>query len=273
MGRRNWRLRTALATGLAVGLAALHAAAAVAQDSPYGTSDYGGGWASPSLDTSMAISREVINRSIIDDIARKHVAGSSRPTTPAPKSASGSSPSHDRAAAGFRTDFVRSKVVQRRSEARLLAELAQRQPNAVAEYRQVLAGNDMAAIFDRSAAAYGLKSNDVADTMAAYWLVSWVIANDAADFTVAQARAVRGQLRAGLARSAAARFDAPKKQQMADEAIFNTLVATAIYESVQNGKISKADYRRVGEVTYKTFLGTGADLRQLRLTDAGFVKR
>lgn len=249
---------------------------AAAQDSPYGTSDYGGGWASPSLDLSLEISRDVLRQSIMNDIVRDSVAKNARSSGGTAGGARPAPPASIRGTTApgvLQTRFVRSKELQKQSEASILAELGRRQPGAVAEYAQVLRQNDMATLFDTSAASYGLKSNDIADTMAAYWLVSWVIANNAADFTPAQARGVREQIRSGMMRTAVVGFTLQKKHRLADEAIFNTLIASAIHDFARSGKITKADFARVGDATQKTFLGLGADLRALRLTDSGFQLR
>lgn len=171
------------------------------------------------------------------------------------------------------TRFARSLAAQKVSEASILAEIKKRQPGAEAEYARVFAQQDMAKLFEKAVRGYGLRSDDIADTMAAYWLVSWVLANDAKDFSAAAARAVRDQVKAGIARTSVAGLSFEKKHRLADEAIFNTLIATQAFEYAQSGKISKADYRRLADVTQKAFLGLGADLRQMQLTDAGFIKR
>ncbi|PZN94083.1 MAG: hypothetical protein DCF31_10575 [Alphaproteobacteria bacterium] len=176
-------------------------------------------------------------------------------------------------AASVQTRFTRSKAIQKGSEASILSALEKRQPEAVAEYRQIFASTDISRTFDKASQAFGFRSNDIADTMAAYWLVGWVVANDAKDFSPAAARAVRDQVKAGIARTSVAGFSPEKKHRLADEAIFNTLVLTAVFQNKEIGKVSGLDYRRVSDATQRAFVGFGADLRSLQLTDAGFVKR
>lgn len=259
-------------------VAILFSASASAQDSPYGSSAYGGGWA-PSLDTSLAIGRDVVMgelaRSIVCDEGEAAegsaaaVGGGSSPTS---LFADALEPADQSAPSAAQTRFSRSEVLQRQSEAMILAAVKKRQPGAEAEYARVFRENDMAELFTQATAAYGLRNDDIADTLAAYWLVSWVVANDETDFSPAAALAVRDQVRGGIARTAVAGFSAERKHRLADEAIFNTLIATQTFEYAQSGEISKADYRRVADVTQKAFLGFGVDLRALRLTDRGFQK-
>lgn len=247
-------------------------------------SDYGGGWAYVPLDMSSSVTREILNKNVLRQRAglspraqgsgalASPLDGRASSTSPlsAAMSLSGSSPA---SLATVRTSFVRSKALQRKSEAAILAEVKKRQPGAEVEYGRVLGQQDMARLFDKAVRGYGLRNDDIADTMAAYWLVSWVIANDAKDFSPAAARAVRDQVKGGISQTSVAAFSLEKKHRLADEAIFNTLIATQAFEYAQSGRISKADYRRLADVTQKVFIGFGADLRQLRLTDAGFAKR
>jgi hypothetical protein len=258
------------------------ATATAAQDSPYGGSDYGGGWAVPSLDTALMIGREAANKAVMDEIVRKGVARAPQPSAQ-PRPAQPAPPSPFAAALVSRpgavpadiTRFARSAVLERQSEARILALVGARQgPAAVADYRRVFAQfGGLSAMFRKSVAGYDFRDDDMADTLAAYWLVAWAVVNDVADFTPQQARAVRHQVARGVAASALARHDHAHRQQVSDEAIFNMVVAAQIHALARKGVVSKADYARVGAVTRQAFLGFGTDLGKLALTDAGFRAR
>jgi hypothetical protein len=237
-----------------------------------------GGPAAPSMDLMIDITREMTRDNAIRGLANRG-NGAVRDTARGFVGATNTSPfaaALSPASPGVTavdTSFQRSATLQRESEAGILAEVKRRQPGAEAEYARIFAQQDMAKLFDRAVRGYGLRNNDIADTMAAYWLVSWVIANDAKDFSPAAARAVRDQVNGGIARTSVGSYSTEKKHHLADEAIFNTLIATQAFEYAQSGKISPSDYQRLSDVTQKAFLGFGADLRQLRLTDEGFVKR
>lgn len=243
-----------------------------------------GGHASPSLELSLDITNDILRQEIGNRAANGGQAVSQREGAGGASLVSarrgeavpglfGSALQPNGSVANVETRFARSHLLQKKSEAGILAEVRKRQPAAEAAYAQMLGQQDMARLFDKAVRGYGLRNNDIADTMAAYWLVNWVIANDAKDFSPAAARAVRDQVKGGIARTSVAGFSPEKKHRLADEAIFSTLIATQAFEYAQSGKISKADYRRIADVTQRAFLGFGADLRALRLTDAGFQER
>lgn len=172
-----------------------------------------------------------------------------------------------------RTSFTRSLALQRKSEAVILDKVRERQPAAVAEYARFFREQNMATEFERSSKEFGFRSDDAADTMTAYWLMAWAVANKISDIDPGAARAVRDQVKGGIARTAVGSYSPAKMHQLADEAIFNFIVLVQAFQFTQAGKISKADYARLGDATQKSFLALGADLRELRLTDSGFVKR
>ncbi len=241
-----------------------------------------GGHAAPSLDVSLSISNDILRQEIGNRAANGGLtasqrrggggglAGSAGPVglfsnALVPLNAGVPSPSVD-------TRFARSAALQKKSEAGVLAQLQKRSPAGAADTARVFREYDIAQLFRKATAAYGFRDNDIADTLAAYWLVSWVIANDARDFSVPAARAVRDQVAAGIARTPVGSFSPEKKHQLADEAIINTLMATQMFEYAQSGKVPRDQYRRIGDDLQRVFLGFGADLRALKLTDRGFAK-
>lgn len=246
---------------------------AIAQD------EYGGGWATPSLDVSLSIGQDVVNKSIMDRIIRNRGGGSEAgpraPVAPSPgrRSLFAGALAPGRTPAEIRTDFVRSRALQKQSETALLAQIKARGVPDYAQYERFFAERDIAAEFEKGAREYGLKANDAADTLAGYWLTAWIVANGADDFSASAARGVRAQVKAGMARTAVGGYDPAKLHRVADEAIFNTLTLTQIYYLAKQGKVSAAEYRRIGEVTRQGFRNFGTDLRALKLTDAGFAAK
>lgn len=119
----------------------------------------------------------------------------------------------------------------------------------------------------------GLRSGDAADALASYWILNWVMANDA-DSDRSQALAVREQVRGVLlANPAFARLSEPQRQEMAETLILNFLMQHAAYgEAVRRGdRDLKA---RLGAAATARFRNEmGMDLRRLQLTAAGFRPR
>jgi hypothetical protein len=120
--------------------------------------------------------------------------------------------------------------------------------------------------------ADGLRSGDVADAVAGWWVLSWVIANGG-DSSRAQTLGVREQARAMLAASPGlARLDDARRQEMAEVMMLDFVVQQAAYAgALQRG--DQAEARRLGDQAAARFQRQmGVDLRRVRLTDRGFVK-
>lgn len=120
--------------------------------------------------------------------------------------------------------------------------------------------------------ADGLRSGDVADAVAGWWVLSWVIANGG-DSNRAQTLGVREQARAMLAASPGlARLDDARRQEMAEVMMLDFVVQQAAYAgALQRGDQTEA--RRLGDQAAARFQRQmGVDLRRVRLTDRGFVK-
>ncbi|MBI1682716.1 DUF6683 family protein [Caulobacter hibisci] len=122
-------------------------------------------------------------------------------------------------------------------------------------------------------AADGLRPGDAADSLAGYWILNWVIANRG-DNNRAQAQAVRAQVRPIMASNPAyARLNEPQRQEMSEVLMLNFLVQHAAYLDALK-RNDQNDLRRIGDAAVARFRNEmGVDLRQLQLTDNGFVRR
>lgn len=117
----------------------------------------------------------------------------------------------------------------------------------------------------------GLRANDMADALAAYWILNWVMANGA-DSNRSQALAVRKQVQTILiGNPAQARMGDAQRQEMSEILVLNFLIQHAAYDAaVRRG--DRVLQRRLGDAAVARFRSEmGVDLRQLRLTDTGFV--
>jgi len=120
--------------------------------------------------------------------------------------------------------------------------------------------------------ADGLRRGDVADAVAGWWVLSWVIANGA-DSNRAQALGAREQARAMLAASPSlAGLSDERRQEMAEVMMLDFVVQQAAYTSALQRR-DQAEARRLGDQAVARFRQQmGVDLRQVRLTDKGFAK-
>ncbi|TCS15913.1 DUF6683 family protein [Caulobacter sp. BK020] len=143
-------------------------------------------------------------------------------------------------------------------EGRRVAQLLER-GDPVRDWAQLVGGD-------------GLRPGDAADALAAYWILNWVIANNA-DSDRAQVLAVRQQVRAIMAGNPAfARLDDPGRQEFAETLMLNFLVQQAAYVDA----LKRGDWptqKRLGDAAVARFRSEmGVDLRGLRLTAGGFVR-
>lgn len=118
----------------------------------------------------------------------------------------------------------------------------------------------------------GLRPGDMVDAVTGYWILNWVMVNDG-DNTRAEAQAVRRQVRRMIAASPGyGRLSEAQRQEMSEVLMLNFLIQHAAYtDALQRGDSDTA--HRLGRAAAIRFQKEmGIDLRQLRLTDAGFVQ-
>ncbi|HEY0263266.1 MAG TPA: DUF6683 family protein [Granulicella sp.] len=124
------------------------------------------------------------------------------------------------------------------------------------------------------AAQDGLRLGDVADAFTAYWVENWQMANAANEVAPAQVQAVRRQVSSTLLSNPSfTRLNDAQKQEMAEVFIYNQVVQDANYVgAMQRG--DKALMQKIGDASVQRFRKEmNLDLRQLALTDNGFLPR
>ena len=117
----------------------------------------------------------------------------------------------------------------------------------------------------------GLRPGDLADSMAAYWVLNWVIANQSNNNRV-QTIAARDQLRGIIASNAnLSRLSDAERQEMSEALMLNFLVQHAAYtNAIQAG--DNAAMRRLGDAAVARFRSeAGVNLRNVQLTNTGFT--
>ena len=119
----------------------------------------------------------------------------------------------------------------------------------------------------------GLRPGDLADALASYWVLNWVMANGG-DSNRAQAQGALRQVRDLIGDTPAyARLDSAGRQAMAETLMLNFLLQHAAYtDALQRG--DRALARRLGDAATARFQREiGLDLRRLDLTTVGFARR
>lgn len=132
-----------------------------------------------------------------------------------------------------------------------------------------LQDRDMIERFEADVGPYGLELNDVADAMTAYWVVSWIAANQEDLPDKSSVQAVRAQVRtqlAGNASYAAANND--ERQQLAETYIYETMWTITLRSSAKNA----AEREQLAAAAQAQARKQGLDLLGMRLTSRGFVR-
>ncbi len=172
------------------------------------------------------------------------------------------------------TAYAPSSAVSQRVR-RQFAEWVGQQagPEAGRRVGEVLRDGDPVKSWAGVVGSDGLRPGDVADALAGYWVLNWVMANGA-DNNRAQAQGALRQVRGLIADNPVyARLNPAQRQEMAEVLMLNFLLQHAAYlDAMKRG--DKGLARRLGDAATARFRNEmGVNLRQLNLTPAGFVRR
>jgi hypothetical protein len=220
----------------------------------------------PSVLPNDYVLKDILNRQRVDSAIG---APSRSGSTPGARSPSPARPAGKVTTAYRASPQVSARVVEQYSKT-LATRLGPVQGPKAAD---ALKRTDPLRCWSRLVEGDGLRSGDVADAVAGWWVLSWVIANGG-DSNRAQVLGVREQARAMLAASPGlARLDDTRRQEMAEVMMLDFVVQQAAYVgALQRG--DQAEARRQGDEAAARFQRQmGVDLRRVRLTDRGFAKR
>ena len=175
-----------------------------------------------------------------------------------------------RPAAGSATTYVPSPEVNERVRQRLAAELERRNPGAAAKLEAAMRQQDFRELWAKAVASDGLHPNDVADAVASYWVLNWLIVHGQTDNTTAQVRGTRRQVAAALAGNAAFRaMNDAGRQEMAEAMVYNFVLQYAAYQAA-SARREPALLRKLADAAEARMLAEAKlDMRRLALTDLG----
>lgn len=230
-------------------------------------SDYGGGWAVPSLDVSQSIIRDVINRRMHDDLVLgRNRAGAGDDTNPAAKAPSGQA---SLAVAAARLNFVASPLRRNRNYSRFIAQSRSTNPGAATYYDQMFTSNRYLDRLDGALQAKGLKSNSIADAFAAYWTSTWLASRGRnSPVSVAQAQATRSMAIQILSNTPSlASMSDTAKQEIADEFFIKAGLMDGLMAASANDPSAR---KTIAQVARQGGLQWGLDLDAMELGPNGF---
>jgi hypothetical protein len=194
-------------------------------------------------------------------------------TTPPPmriaKSSTSSAANRDALSLPYRS----SPEITTRLKREMADTLAKQAPQKSNDIERFVQSADFVTEWNKDMKSYGypLKSGDVVDAFAGYWLCMWAVANDAAQPNADVALAVRRQVATSMAGNPAldGANDATR-QLVAESLITESELALSLRDTAKH---SGRDTQALADNTYKNLLAKGIDLRAMQLTPAGFSRR
>ncbi len=131
-----------------------------------------------------------------------------------------------------------------------------------------LRGRDIVQEFQATLTPLGLRHDNLADTMTAFWIVMWVIIHDANMPPPEWVEAVRGQVLLRLKGNAVAR-DPSKRQMMGEGMIYEAHIAFQTWEQAKRAG-NDFQLRQMAKSGRQNMINKGIDLGNMHITDKGF---
>lgn len=199
--------------------------------------------------------------------------GAARPALPGGKPAA--LPPDGRAAApSSPTAFTQDPAVTARVRQQALASALPTSPNPDGLRAAIAAGLPWDE-FDRLLRQHGYDPRDLADVVAAFYLIAWEVATGSdALAQPAGIAAVRGQARQMLAGNPAmARLSAAERQATAETLAFHAMAIAARHQDLRSAGAGPQVIAYRAEVAEAVAQWQGIDLRRFALTPSGFQER
>ncbi len=167
--------------------------------------------------------------------------------------------------------YTPDPLVSKRVKQKFTTAVQKADPAKAGHIAAVMASNNVLVDFDRDMAPYGLRSNNVADAMSAYWITMWMIAHQKAAPTRKRVAAVRSQVATNLLDNAMLAKASPRqRQEVAEGLVYETMFALGQRADAERRR-DRARQRELADATQANLLEKGIDLQGLRLTSIGFA--
>ncbi|MFK7888038.1 MAG: DUF6683 family protein [Gammaproteobacteria bacterium] len=142
-------------------------------------------------------------------------------------------------------------------------------------YRQVvekeLASRDVTAEYREAFGELGLRHDNLADTMAAYWISMWTVIHNKPLATAEQTAAVLAQVMPRIQTSALTK-SARKRQMMGEALVYEATIALTVYNEAKANN-QELQLRQMAQSAKKNTRKKGFELAKMKLTDQGMQRR
>lgn len=144
-------------------------------------------------------------------------------------------------------------------------------PASAAAMEKLFASTDIVEAIGQQLAPLGLRTDDVSDAYAVWWMSAWGAAHgDPGTPSRSTVQAVRAQAARALASASELnRADEATKQEMAEALLVQTALIDGMVEEHGRDPAMKA---RIASAVRQGARASGLDLNTMRLTEAGFVR-
>ncbi|MFK8014901.1 MAG: DUF6683 family protein [Gammaproteobacteria bacterium] len=168
-------------------------------------------------------------------------------------------------------DFTYDDAISKQVLAETVDTLSRDNPAYRAVVEAELAGRDIVAEFRDVFGPLGLRHDNLADTMAAYWISMWSIIHNKPLANGAQALAVRDQV---LPRIASSELTASvdKRQMMGEALVYESTVAYGVYRDALSNK-QDLQLRQMARSAKQNTRKKGYELAKMKLTNQGMRRR
>lgn len=166
--------------------------------------------------------------------------------------------------------FVPSADRRKANFARFVSQRRKVDPAAAKELETLLADPQVMPSIDRQLRARGLRSDNMADAYAAWWIQAWQTAHgQTADPSPAAIRAVKAQSeQAFLASPALLAMDDGAKQEFSEGLLLQAVILGSALEQVAK---DPGQLRTLAQIARSGARQSGLDLDAMTLTDQGFT--
>jgi hypothetical protein len=168
------------------------------------------------------------------------------------------------------TGFQPSQKNREANLAQIVRQTAANDPDGAAKMQRLFADVDVIAEIGKGIAPYGLRTNNVADAYAVYWMTAWQAANqDNSDFKQGQVAAVRQQS-ADILMNTQAFIDSDDrlKQELADIYLVQAALIQAVADEAEQNSTLRS---QLAKAVKQGAAASGLELDTMTLTEDGFV--
>jgi hypothetical protein len=168
-------------------------------------------------------------------------------------------------------NYVPSMQVRQASYAKVVEQMRVNDAKSAQNLEAILKSKDIITEMDKGLRPFGLRTNNVADVYAVYWINAWEILNGQKQSSKAQSVAVRDQVAQILvSNKPVLALDNTRKQQLSESILLQMLMMQVAYEQTKNRPDS---LKELAVDVKRGARNLGFDLDTVALTEKGFKSR